>query len=136
MEAAESRVFDYAEGTIWDKHERLRNKRVTACFVLTTFVTVNGRLLRREIYVDYGIFFDPDDEYLVAVLNSNVPEIDWSEMVFHRAMDSSRIFITPVDDFQEIAELKLRGADNRRALTCEELEEMGVAVMFPFQYDG
>lgn len=86
--------------------------------------------------MDYGIFFDPDDEYLVAVLNSNVPEIDWSEMVFHRVMDSSRIFITPMDDFQEIAELKLRGADNRRALTCEELEEMGVAVMFPFQYDG
>lgn len=86
--------------------------------------------------MDYGIFFDPDDEYLVSVLNSNVPEIDWSEMVFHRAMDSSRIFITPADDFQEIAELKLRGADNRRALTCEELEEMGVAVMFPFQYDG
>lgn len=130
MESVQSVVFDFAESSIWDKQDRVRPKRVQAVFELITFVKVDGKFIRREVRVDYGVFFDPEDELIQSILDYYVPEIDWSDRVYHRAMDNSRIFITPSDSFKEIAELRLRGIGSKRRLTCEELIERGVTPLF------
>ena len=136
MSAAESVVYDFAESTIWDNKSNLRHKRVEAVFELITFVKVDGSFIRREVRVDYTVFFDPEDEVIKSVLSHYVPEIDWSDMIYHRAMDSSRIFISPLDSFKEVAELRLRGCQDRRCLTTDELIERGVVPLFPFEFEG
>lgn len=130
MDAAESVVFDFAESTIWTNQAELRAKRVQAVFELISFVKVDGEFIRREVRMDYTAFFDPEDEIIRSVLGYYCPEIPWQDMIYHRAMDNSRIFITPYDSFKEIAELRLRGIGNRRRLSGEELREMGVVPLF------
>lgn len=126
----QSVLYDFAESSIWDKNDRMRTKKVQAVFELITFVKVDGKRIRREVRVDYGVFFDPEDELIKAVLDYYVPEIPWIDMVYHRAMDNSRIFITPWDNEKEIAELRLRGIGSRRRLSGDELREMGVTPLF------
>ena len=76
------------------------------------------------------MFFDPEDELIQSILEYYVPEIDWSDTVYHRAMDNSKIFITPTDSFKEIAELRLRGIGSKRRLSGDGLREMGAIPLF------
>lgn len=125
----EPQTLDFAEGSCWGIGG-FRSTRIEACFILRSYSKIQGQKLSGEIRIDYGIFFDPDNHYLQSVLSSHFPTVDWSEFVFHRSLDRSRIFITPWYDTKEVGEIVLRGSSrNRKKHDQEWLRSQGITLI-------
>lgn len=116
-----SSVLSFAEETCWDG-DKFRSIRRPVVFVLEGSFPVfeNGRSpaytqdLKHEFVNDFGLFYDPFDEWLVSELQREVPEIDWGRLIFHRKIDHSAIELIDPDDDITIGKIYPRGSGPQR----------------------
>lgn len=114
-----SSIHDFAQESCWTKEGDFRPIRLQAKFDIESYGKIRGHRVRGTLEADFGIFYDPDNLYITQILQSEFPEVDWTGLVFHRTMDSSKIFIMEDDSFEEIGEIRIRSGV---ALDRSELE--------------
>lgn len=100
--------YNYAE-EVCHQQDNLRPVRQPVVFRVYSI----GRGLRAkvdcEFESDYGIYYDPDDTYLIAALQRAVPQVNWiHNKVYHRIWDYSRIQILDAETGGLIGQIETR----------------------------
>lgn len=108
-----STVVSFAEESCWDG-ETFRSIRREVVFVVAGHAIQSGRVVRAEIRADYGIFWDGEDEWLIALLSESLPDIDWGWFVYHKKLDQSGIWIINPDSGKKVGSIFLRGRSTQR----------------------
>ncbi len=76
-----------------------------SCFSGDTFRTVRrevvfrvvgygyqlGTPVKEDFVADYGLWYDYDDTMLLEILQSQLPQVDWSYFIYHKLMDHKGI---------------------------------------------
>lgn len=101
-------LFSFAEETCHNQDE-LRPVRQPTVFRVFSI----GRGLRAKVDVsfesDYGIYYDPDDMYLIGVLQRACPQVNWfHNKVYHRHWDYSKIQILDAETSALIGQIETR----------------------------
>jgi len=95
----------FAEETCWLGTEwRPVRKPVTFEVVGTIF----GESRSFEMESDYGIFYDPQDEYLIACLTIAEPSVDWEGLVYWRRADMTFVSVIDPATDQVVAKISVR----------------------------
>lgn len=94
-----SRVFKFAEEACWDRSDRFRQVRKSVRFRIVSVGKIGDVRLNECFDADFGIFYDPEDEWLIGILSDLQPTIAWSQFVFWKKTDHSGVdVIDPADD--------------------------------------
>lgn len=109
----EAEIVGFAAATCWEG-EVFRSVRREICFKAYHVGNAIGFKLDQEFVADYGIFFDPNEEYLVGVLTDNMPEIPWSTFRFHRKLDQSGIDVYGPDHKRVVARIVVRRYEGKK----------------------
>lgn len=88
-----SRVFSFAEESCYDKAEKFRSIRKSVDFRVVSIGRIGDDRVDFRLKADWGIFYDPEDEYLIQHLQSAHPAIDWGYFVFYRKWTSGELEI-------------------------------------------
>ena len=108
-----STVVSFAEESCWDG-ETFRSVRREVVFVIVGHAIQTGKMIRAEFRADYGVFWDQEDEWLIALLTEALPAIDWGWFVYHKKMDQSGIFIVNPDTGQTVGSIYPRGRTKQK----------------------
>jgi hypothetical protein len=101
-------VFSFAEESCFDKQERFKSERGTVVFRLYSVGKRLGRKIDLEFNLDYGVYYDGDDSYLLEALETVQPLVAWKRMIFWRHPGQARITIIDPDDDKASAYLETR----------------------------
>lgn len=102
-----SQVLSFAEESCWDG-ERFREIRRPVVFVLQ--VNFPGRgMIRHEFELDYGVFYDVEDDWLVDKLQRDIPDLEWGWLVYHKKVDHSGINLINPDSGRVVGQIYQRG---------------------------
>lgn len=94
-----SKVFRFAEESCWDRSDRFRQVRKSVRFRIVTIGKIGDARLNDCFDADYGIFYDPEDEWLISILSDLCPRVSWGRYVFWKKTDHSGVdVIDPSDD--------------------------------------
>lgn len=101
-------VLSLAEESCWDGDQpRLVRKSVT--FRITSPGKVRGLRIDHEFVADFGLWYDPEDRYLVGKLTELGLGIDWGSYVFWKMLDHSEISVIDPELDLEVASIRVRG---------------------------
>jgi hypothetical protein len=93
-----STVQSFVEESCWDG-DYLRSVRKRVTFRVVSLGKLNGERQDFELEADFGIWYDPDNVYLLALLRDSCPSVDWERYIFHAMLDYSQIdVLDPIDD--------------------------------------
>lgn len=102
-----SKVFSFAEESCWDG-ENFRSVRREIRFVLQIHGLPAPYPRRHEFKADFGIFYDPDDGWLIQILTEEVPGVDWGWLIFHKKLDHSGIIVHHPDSGKVVGSISVR----------------------------
>lgn len=108
-----SSVISFAEESCWDG-EKFRSIRRPVVFVVAGHAIKTGVVVRKEFTADFGIFYDVDDEWLIQILSSELPSVDWSWFVYHKKLDHSGIMIYNPDNGKVVGSIYPRGKTKQK----------------------
>lgn len=108
-----STIVSFAEESCWDG-ENFRSVRKEVVFVVAGHAIIPGRQIRAEFTADYGVFWDGDDEWMIALLKTVLPSVDWGWFVYHKKLDQSGIFVINPDNGQTVGSIYPRGRTKQK----------------------
>lgn len=123
-----STVVSFAEESCWDG-ETFRSIRREVVFVIAGHAIQSGRVVRAEFRADYGVFWDGEDEWLIALLKETVPDIDWGWFVFHKKLDQSGISVINPESGKVVGSIYPRGRTKQK-LSGENLAANVVPISY------
>ena len=103
-----SNVLSFAEESCWDG-EKFRSIRREIHFVVTGHAIKPSQLLRHEFVADFGLWYDEDDEWLIQILQAELPDVDWGYFVYFKRLDHSEILILDPENNRTIGSIYPRG---------------------------
>lgn len=106
--ASTAQVLSFAEGACYSSDESIRPERGKVVFRLFSVGRGLGTKLDLALRSDYYIYYDGDDEYLLAALAKAAPAVPWHKFVFHRWLDQSRVQVLHPDSGKIVAQLETR----------------------------
>ena len=94
-----SQLYKFAEEACWDRSDRFRQHRKSVVFRVASIGKIDGIRVNETIRADFGVYYDPEDEYLIGLLTDLGHGIDWGRFVFWKRPDHNGIdVIDPADD--------------------------------------
>ena len=108
-----SNVMSFAEESCW-KGDEFRSVRREVVFVIAGHAIQTGVAIRHEFRADYGLWYDQEDEILLAILREERPDVDWGFFVYHKLMDHSGIHIYHPDSGKVVGSIYPRGRTRQK----------------------
>lgn len=108
-----SNVLSFAEESCWDG-EKWRSIRREIHFRLLGHGIKPNELLTHEFVADFGLWYDEDDEWLIQILNREVPGPDWDWYVYFKRLDHSEILILNPETNATVGTIYPRGRVKRK----------------------
>jgi hypothetical protein len=108
-----AQVVSFAEESCWDG-DRFRSVRREIVFVVCGFALVPGKSIRGEFRADFGLWYDVDDEWLIQILQREIPEVRWDWHVYHKKLDHSAIMIHDPETGKVVGQIYPRGRGRQK----------------------
>lgn len=105
---------NFVEESCFTRDDQLRAVRKQVVFRLFSVGRALGSKIDVSFTSDYGVYYDGDDEYLIAHLEQAAPHVSWrTNMVYHRWIDQSRIQILNAETGRIVAQVETRRYEGR-----------------------
>jgi hypothetical protein len=102
-------IKSFAEESCWDG-EQFRSIRRPVIFVVELWYP--QLLNNHEFTADFGVFFDPHDEWLIDILKREIPGPPWDWYVYWKKPDHSSINLLNPETNADLGSIRPRGALN------------------------
>jgi len=102
-----SNVVSFVEESCFSG-ETFRSVRREVVFTVQGYGNRLGQACKVDLVADNGIWYDHEDTYLLALLQTQAPGIDWGSFVFHKKMDHSAIEIIDTDTDEVVGSIHVR----------------------------
>lgn len=112
--AATAVLHSFAEGACYNKQDQLRASMVPVVFRLFSVGRGLGQRVDVEFENNYGLYYQPDDEMLIAALRDAAPGLPWAAMMYHRWLDQSRIQVVDPKRGTIVAQIETRRYHGRK----------------------
>lgn len=112
-------VVPFVEHTCFNTHDQLKDQLQTVAFRLFSVGTGLGVKLDVCFYSNYGVYFDHDDELLIAALTAACPAVNWRVgKVYFRWLDRTRIQVLDDSSGKVIAQIETRRYYGRKVCSA------------------
>lgn len=102
-------VSSFAEESCWND-QTFRPVRKAVTFRIESVGKIQGTRVDHVFEADFGLWYDPDDQYLLAKLDGLELDVSWRRYVFWKKLDHSQIDVLEVGDEERVvATIKVRG---------------------------
>lgn len=96
-------------------------------FRVVSIGKINDHRVNSTFRADFGIFYDPEDQYLIGLLTDCYPSVDWGRHVFWKRPDHSGVDVIDPDDDRVVAHVVVnRGEPGRRSNPSGEIDMTNV----------
>lgn len=116
LEAA-APVVSFAEVACFNKYDQFRSSFTPVVFRLFSVGRGLGQKVDVEFTDTYRLYYDSDDENLIAALRGAAPGLPWGTMMYHRWLDQSRIQVVHPERGTIVAQIETRRYYGRKV--CE-----------------
>lgn len=100
-------VTSFAEEICWSGEEKKPSGKEVV-FRVTSIGKIQGYRVDFEMRAGYDLWWDPEDEMLIAVLQTYAEWIRWDEYIFYKKPDHSAIEIIDPSDDKVVGSIKVR----------------------------
>lgn len=73
-----------------------------------------NELLTHEFAADFGLWYDEEDEWLIAILTKEIPDVEWGYFVYFKRLDHSEILILNPENNRTIGSIYPRGRTKQK----------------------
>ena len=102
-------IASFAEESCWDK-DQFRQVRKSVTFRIFSPGKIQGIRVDHAFEADFGVWYDPGDEYLIAKLTDLGLGINWGRLIYWKKLDHSEIEVfSHEDDERPVAFIRVRG---------------------------
>lgn len=103
-----AQLKSFVEESCWDGQDGFRPVRKSVTFRLVSVGKIAGKRVDLEFESDFGVFYDPEDDFLMAALAQADPSIDWSQFVYWKKLDRSGIGVINPENDKTVAKITVR----------------------------